>query len=667
MIAMPDDHKYSMTVDLSALRHLGIGLYSNVPAVMSEAVANAWDADASRVDIRTADDRITIQDDGCGMTVGDANEKYLRVGYERRKREGSKTKGGRDAMGRKGIGKLSLFAIADTVTVHSVKDGERHGFAMRVKDIEGATRAEGQYHPEPIEPAADLARGTRITLTDLKHKSYPARLRKRLARRFSVIGEIKGFAVSIDGSEIGVKDRGYCENLQYVWVFGGKRGRIDRETAGARKFREEVEINLNGRSARLRGWMGTVHRAGQLKDAEAGDNMNKVAVMVRGKAAQEDILGEFSEIGVYSGYVVGEVHADFLDDDHGEDVITTGRQRINEDSRGYKALKDAVRRALKIIEQKWNELRDEEGDRRAREIPQVGEWYECLGADHRRMAKSLFGRINKMPVGSDDDRRRLIIGGVLAFESLRLRDMLDRLSRVDMGNIEMLRDIFLQLDDLEASSYYQTTKSRLAVIDKMIEITDRNPVERVVQEHIFNHLWLLDPSWERMPGTEHMEATVRKAFDALEGKHGKDRESRLDIKYTTTAGKHVIIELKRPDVAVETGELISQIGRYRTQVEDILEREGRPNEPVEFVCVVGKRPRDWSSPASRDRSENSLMSHSARIVMYDELVHNARSAYRDYTERQSSVSRVYNLITSIEETDRESIRPSGSGGRAEGG
>ena len=664
---MPDDHKYSMTVDLSALRHLGIGLYSNVPAVMSEAVANAWDADASRVDIRTADDRITIQDDGCGMTVGDANEKYLRVGYERRKREGSKTEGGRDAMGRKGIGKLSLFAIADTVTVHSVKDGERHGFAMRVKDIEGATRAEGQYHPEPIEPAADLARGTRITLTDLKHKSYPARLRKRLARRFSVIGEIKGFAVSIDGSEIGVKDRGYCENLQYVWVFGGEPGRIDRETAGARKFREEVEINLNGRSARLRGWMGTVHRAGQLKDAEAGDNMNKVAVMVRGKAAQEDILGEFSEIGVYSGYVVGEVHADFLDDDHGEDVITTGRQRINEDSRGYKALKDAVRRALKIIEQKWNELRDEEGDRRAREIPQVGEWYECLGADHRRMAKSLFGRINKMPVGSDDDRRRLIIGGVLAFESLRLRDMLDRLSRVDMGNIDMLRDIFLQLDDLEASSYYQTTKSRLAVIDKMIEITDKNPVERVVQEHIFNHLWLLDPSWERMPGTEHMEATVRKAFDALEGKHGKDRESRLDIKYTTTAGKHVIIELKRPDVAVETGELISQIGRYRTQVEDILEREGRPNEPVEFVCVVGKRPRDWSSPASRDRSENSLMSHSARIVMYDELVHNARSAYRDYTERQSSVSRVYNLITSIEETDRESIRPSGSGGRAEGG
>ena len=667
MIAVPGGHRYAMAADHCTIRHLGALLYSDAPAAMSEAVANAWDADASRVDIRTADDRITIQDDGCGMTVGDANEKYLRVGYERRKREGSKTKGGRDAMGRKGIGKLSLFAIADTVTVHSVKDGERHGFAMRVKDIEGATRAEGQYHPEPIEPAADLARGTRITLTDLKHKSYPARLRKRLARRFSVIGEIKGFAVSIDGSEIGVKDRGYCENLQYVWVFGGKRGRIDRETAGARKFREEVEINLNGRSARLRGWMGTVHRAGQLKDAEAGDNMNKVAVMVRGKAAQEDILGEFSEIGVYSGYVVGEVHADFLDDDHGEDVITTGRQRINEDSRGYKALKDAVRRALKIIEQKWNELRDEEGDRRAREIPQVGEWYECLGADHRRMAKSLFGRINKMPVGSDDDRRRLIIGGVLAFESLRLRDMLDRLGDLDIGNVDTLRDIFLQLDDLEASSYYQTTKSRLAVIDRLVEITDNSPIEKVMQDHLFNHLWLLDPSWERMQGTERMEKTVRKAFSALEARRQKDGESRLDIKYTTTAGKHVIIELKRPNVVVDAIELAGQVERYRTEVEEILQREGRPNEPVEFVCVVGRNPRNWSNPSSRSRSESALAAYSARIVMYDEIIRNAQETYRDYTERQESVSRVYNLITSIEETDRESIRPSGDGGRAEGG
>ena len=353
-----------MTLDLSALRHLGIGLYSNTPAAMSEAVANAWDADASQVDIDVTDDAITIQDNGHGMTVGDANEKYLRVGYERRKREGGTTAGGRQAMGRKGIGKLSLFAIASTVTIHSAKDGERHGFEMRVKDIEDAIRNEVAYHPKPVSAAPCPSKGTRITLSDLKHKSHAAPLRKRLARRFSIIGEIEEFAVTVNGSAIGVKDRGYSENLQYVWAFGCEPAHIIRKANGAKVFREEVEISLNGRAVPLRGWAGTVHSTGQLKDADTGDNMNKIAVMVRGKAAQEDILGEFSQSGVYSSYIVGEVYADFLDEDgEGEDVVTTSRQRIKEDSPGYVALKEAVRKALLIIEKKWNEMRDDDGDR----------------------------------------------------------------------------------------------------------------------------------------------------------------------------------------------------------------------------------------------------------------------------------------------------------------
>jgi hypothetical protein len=38
---------FVMTVDLNVLEHLGINLYSNIAAVLTEAVANAWDADAN--------------------------------------------------------------------------------------------------------------------------------------------------------------------------------------------------------------------------------------------------------------------------------------------------------------------------------------------------------------------------------------------------------------------------------------------------------------------------------------------------------------------------------------------------------------------------------------------------------------------------------------------
>ncbi|HLP27733.1 MAG TPA: ATP-binding protein, partial [Candidatus Didemnitutus sp.] len=80
---------YKMTIDLTVLDHLGINLYSNISAVMTEVVANAWDADANNVSIKFTNHSqsggsIEITDDGIGMTIQDMNEKYLKVGYRRR-------------------------------------------------------------------------------------------------------------------------------------------------------------------------------------------------------------------------------------------------------------------------------------------------------------------------------------------------------------------------------------------------------------------------------------------------------------------------------------------------------------------------------------------------------------------------------------------------------
>ena len=58
-----------MQISLNALEHLGMNLYSNVPAVLSEIVANAWDADATRVvvEVNQDDQSVEITDDGIGM------------------------------------------------------------------------------------------------------------------------------------------------------------------------------------------------------------------------------------------------------------------------------------------------------------------------------------------------------------------------------------------------------------------------------------------------------------------------------------------------------------------------------------------------------------------------------------------------------------------------
>src|SRR4051794_2677376 len=107
----PATPKYTMTVDLSILESLGINLYSNAAAVLSELVANAYDADSSEVQIdwKSKGEKIIVTDDGAGMTVEEINKRFLAVGYKKRVNEGFKShKWKRPFMGRKGIGKLSV-------------------------------------------------------------------------------------------------------------------------------------------------------------------------------------------------------------------------------------------------------------------------------------------------------------------------------------------------------------------------------------------------------------------------------------------------------------------------------------------------------------------------------------------------------------------------------
>lgn len=651
--------KYTMRISLNALKHLGIGLYSNIPAVLSEVVANAWDADASNVTIiRDFDGKtVTIQDDGHGMSVDDANKKYLCVGYERRKEEGGITQKERPVMGRKGIGKLSLFSIANTVTVHSVKNGERHGFRMNVDKIEHTLEnANLDYHPTSVSPADDLAGGTRITLSDLKLQLRKNdALKTKIARRFSVISD--EFKITVDGKEITPQDRGYQDKLQYAWALGSRGELAIQGASNARHFSLSPAVHLDGSTEQIDGWIGTARESGQLKDAETKQSINRIVIMVRGKIAQEDILEELGESSLYSKYVVGEIHADFLDRDEEDDIATTSRQKIKEDDPRYIALRKTIQEQLKAIESKWTCLRNEEGSKEALAIPQIKEWYDKLPSERKNLARKLFGRINEGHVDDKYEKRRLFISGILAFESLKLRDMLDNLDHVSIESLDMLKDTFLQLRDLEATTFYQTTNTRLEVIRRLEELTDTNALERVVQEFIFDNLWLIDSMWQKSPGTEVMEKTIRSAFEAVD-KTLTDEEirARVDIKYREVGNKHVVIELKRPDTAIKTMNLVEQLKKYRKEIRKRLQND----DEVEFVCVLGRKPDDWTEENGEATLRAGLYPYSFKILMYDHIIENAQKTHKKYIEDRKDVSRIFDLVMSIDSRDKSMLTQSGS-------
>ena len=117
-----------MTFDPNTIEHLGVRMYSTLPPVLTELIANAHDADAEHVLLTLKDDaekEIVIEDNGSGMSFADINLKFLRIGRPRRQEENTQvTPKGRKIIGKKGLGKLSFFGIAHEIEIATKKDGK---------------------------------------------------------------------------------------------------------------------------------------------------------------------------------------------------------------------------------------------------------------------------------------------------------------------------------------------------------------------------------------------------------------------------------------------------------------------------------------------------------------------------------------------------------------
>ncbi len=654
------DRPLVMQISLNALEHLGMNLYSNVPAVLSEIVANAWDADAKEVivEIDKQNNSVTITDNGLGMTRDQVIDRFLTVGFKRRSSIGHETSLGRLPMGRKGIGKLSSFSIARKVDVYTIKDGEKTAFRMdrdKIKEqIE--TASSSPYIPdEKVDWPENLARGTRIILSDLTKSVTELTLgglRKRIARRFAIIGPENDFEVIVNSGKIGPKDRGYHKLLEYVWTYGDQDEFVKSCTNLGRKAEDRssfIEPSLKARNLNMRGWVGTVSKPHQLKDDE-GDNLNRIAVFMRGKLAQEDVLDDFGQKEIYADYVVGELHCDELDLDDVEDMATSSRQSLKQDDPRFIAFKKIALSELRNIANNWSDWRRSDGAKEAIKVPAVSDWLNSLKGDTKKKAGRWIGRLNTIRASDESDKKELLKASILAFESYRRKEELDRLDTISDETLETILPIFETIDDLELSYYGQIVELRLGVIRKLQNLINTGVKEKKLQEYIFEHLWLIDPSWERAKGTENIETNVNKFLkESNEKLTDEEKAARIDIAYRTTSGKHIIIELKRGTIATPVDKLAAQVRKYRTGVRKIIQQSDYANWPVEIICLIGKPPPEWEAPDGPADVAETLKTVDARIVFYDQLVDNAQQTYSDYLDEHVKVDKLWGIFKSIDD------------------
>lgn len=649
-------NKYEMTVDLNVLDHLGINLYSNIAAVITEAVANAWDADATEVEINVDKDssRIEIVDDGIGMSVEDMNKKYLRVGYRRREEDnvcGCRTAKGRPVMGRKGLGKLSLFSIANEIEVQSVNGPEAHGLKMSIAGIkESVKNREVSYSPIPmLSSEIDISQGTKIVLTDIKRERLGRgikALRRRLSRRFSVVGGKYDFSILLDGVPVSMSDRGDLPVVQFLWEFD----ETDLDISAAVNLLERDclpnKLDAWDLGKQVKGWIGTARQPKELDSEDAG-NLNGIVVLARGRLFHENILDKLNDGRLYTKYLTGQIEADFLDADDQPDIATSDRQRVQEDDPRYADLITFLRSSLTKVEKRWNEWRKKHEVEKAKETsPALKRWLDSLPDGHRKSAESLIAKLSALPVENEEDQKLMFKHGVLAFERMKLRGSTEDLVN-NIHNTEKLLTVLADRDALEASLYRDIVKSRLEAIKQFQALVDEDAKERVLQEYLFDHLWLLDSSWERASESEIMESRLLDEGVIVDDLTEKERLGRVDIAYRTYAGKHIIAELKKAGRKMKLIELQEQGQTYVDKLTKVLKAQGENNANIEVVFVIGKPVDEETSNPDRIKSSMAAVSPGSRIVYYDSLIVSAQRAYSEYLEKSKELDKLDKLVDSI--------------------
>lgn len=354
----------------NTIEHLGARMYSTLPPVLAELIANSYDADASEVHIQlydSSDKSIVVTDNGHGMSSQDINEKFLRIGRNRRDDEHSQASpNGRPVIGKKGLGKLSFFGIAHKIKVQTQKEHVRNVFVLdwdKIVDYNDGGEMQN-YHPEVIEHdiVCEDADGTVITLETMQRTSSfdPEAIADSLSKFFILDPGFKIFISHNGGAEFEVEnDRKYnALPIEFEW-----------------KAPEDIGLESTyARAAEIKGRLITTQTPISPKT-----NMRGITLFSRHKLVNLPEYFSDSTSSHFFSYLTGMLEVDFVDD-LSEDVIETNRQSINWDHPEMAELREYLRTMIRWIEREWRQRRTKSQEDKLEQKTgmKISEWREHL-------------------------------------------------------------------------------------------------------------------------------------------------------------------------------------------------------------------------------------------------------------------------------------------------
>ena len=641
---------YQMEFDPATIKHLGFQMYSTLPQVIGELVANAWDANATEVKIKIPDTRvdektseIVIIDNGIGMSDADVRDKYLRIGRDRREKgqDGDITSSplNRKVMGRKGIGKFSGFGIAKEIVVESVKGKETSHFRMNYEELI-AEKENRSIEFDPLSPTGDVQQGTKITLKYITiYHTRPIdidNIRQGLARRFAVIGAQYDFEVIINDKPISIEERDLKSKLAvdldgkpYIWEY------------------DEVEIEEKT-ELKVSGWIGALD-----KTSEKNDQVGRgIVLMARGKLVQDPfhfdaVIGQQFALS----YLIGELHVDFVDDKE-KDTIATARNSLVWDAEPNKILKEWGKVEVNRIASLWAKRRKKDNKRKLQQHPlylefqkqaeEIDKKLEFERAD-RLIQQLILQSIEKNPDANIEDFESMVDMFIKFWQFDSFQDMAKKIGDSGIEELEKILDLFGRWEVLEAKEMMKVTEGRIMAIKKLQRFIDTNAKEvPTLHKFLKQFPWVLDPHWTLVADELRYSDLLRNTFP--ESNEIPEVDRRIDFLCVSEGTHLVVVEIKRPKSKASVKEL-NQIEQYVSFMRDQIKKTTDPR--YRYSAVTGYLLCDdlVDHYLAREKRDN-LAEAGIYVKRYGDLLKMVEDLHTEILERYNQLPKVKQITES---------------------
>ncbi|MBW7919899.1 MAG: ATP-binding protein [Anaerolineales bacterium] len=362
------NEQFTFEISLSVLNHLGRNLYRSFMTVLGEAISNAWDADAENVWIYINRDQnnLIVKDDGVGMTAEDFQDKFLKIGYSKRK-EGSKSKGKkRPFIGRKGIGKIALLSCAQKIHV-STRKTVNDNYVGGIIDNSGLDEAIKNDLTPDRYPLGELdetifemyekghEHGTIIYFENISDgvKNSIDYLRKLIALyfRFSLVDE--SFKIYVEEKPITIDDLdSLTQKTEFLWNINNLNDPYVAQKLIPPALKESSVLNVDSFP---KGFIASVSKPTNLKVFTTDERIG-VDLFVNGRLRERDILRHIPTARVYENYLYGQIHFNELDDE--VDRFTSSREGVLSDDPKFRWLLTSLQKEiLPQIADDWDKWR----------------------------------------------------------------------------------------------------------------------------------------------------------------------------------------------------------------------------------------------------------------------------------------------------------------------